>query len=274
MSIRYTVRPCDNGDLPLVDWDGDEDDISEYIDQLGLQPRGRRPQNHTVLVRVCNNDTQLASTSGQNITNDKTEGTGNAGQPACQLKKVTVTPQDMVSQEGIPLDVLKKIKRDEESTVSRTGTEPGGNRGGRQRREAEGNWTDVVSSGALEDGGTGIEIVENRTDSGAEVKAEESSEMLSVNNGTKGGLEERNEISLNSNPLQNKKPSTVELNSEEMAQNYIQSEPERLKVELLDLENIVTADNNNTTKIDLSLEYDDYTEEVLFSVCVCLIYIH
>ncbi|XP_044061159.1 coagulation factor VIII [Siniperca chuatsi] len=267
MSISYTVRPCDNGDLPLVDRLEDED-ISDYIDQLNPQPRGRRSQNHTVMVQVCkkpltNSNTQSVNISSQNGTN------GVKGQSGCQLKKVTSVEggkPNMVSEGEIPLDILEEIKRDEELTVSQNGTEPGGERGGRQRRQAEGNWTDVdISSGASEDGGTGIEIreqtVEIKTDTGAEVKAEERNEMSSVNNGTEGELEERNEILLKGNPLLDMKLSTVELtNSEEMDQNHIQSERERLRADLLELE-YNTADNN-TTGIDLSLEYDDYSQEV------------
>ncbi|XP_070770025.1 coagulation factor VIII [Enoplosus armatus] len=262
MSIHYTVRPCDNGDLPLVDRDGYEDDISDYIDQIDLQPRGRRPQNRTILVckkALANNNTQSVNTSSQNVTNDKTEG----GPSGCQLKKVTVTSLEegepnMVPE--IPLDILEEIEKEEEWMVSQNGTEE--ERGGRQRRQAEGNWTDVdISSGASEDRGTEIEIgeqtVENRTDTGAEGKAEERSEMSSVNNGTEGELEESNEILLNANPLLDKKVSTVEPTVD---QNHIQSEPEQLTVDLLELKYNYTADNK-TTGIDLSLQYDDYSLE-------------
>lgn len=288
MSIHYTVRPCDNGDLPLVDRDRDQDDISDYIDQIDLRPRGTRPQNRTMLVRVCkkpltNNNTQSVNISGQNVTDDKTEGTGAERQSGCQLEIVTLTSQEgeeptMMSEGGIPQDVLEDIEMGEEWTVSHNGTEDGGENGVRQRREAEGNGTDVyISSGASEDGGAGIEIqeqaVENMTDTGAEIKAEERNVMSSVDNGTKEDLEESNEILLNSNPLLNKKASTVEpTNSED--QSYIQSEPEKLKADLLDLKYNYTVDSNNTTGIGLSVEYDDYNQEVLFSVCVCLLYIY
>ncbi|XP_070692649.1 coagulation factor VIII isoform X2 [Pempheris klunzingeri] len=269
MSIHYTVRPCDNGEIPLVDRERDDDDISDYIDQPHLQPRGRRSQNHTVLVRVCkkplaNNNTQLVNTSGQNATNDKTEESVN-GQSACQLKKVTVASPDMVSEGGIPQEILEAIERDEEWTVYQNGTEPAGERGDRQRRQAEGNWTDVdISSGASENQGTVIEIreqaVQNRTDTSAEVNAEESREMPSANNGTNGELEESNEILPNSN-LPNKVSSVEVITSEEINENHVQSKPERLTVDLLDLDYNFTADNNSTTGIDLSLEYDDYTRE-------------
>lgn len=282
MSIHYTVRPCDNGDLPLVDRDGVEDDLSDYIDQMDLQPRGRGPQNRTVLIQVCkkalaNNNTQSVNASGQNVTDDKPEGTAAEGQSSCQLREVAVTSlEGGASEGGIPLNILEEIERDGEWTVSQNGTESEGERGGRQRRQAEGNWTDVdISSRASEDLGieSGEQAAGNRTDTSAEVKAEDKSEMSDVNNGTKGELEESNEILLNSNPLLNKKVSTVEpTDSGEMDQNYIQSEPERLTVDLLDLDNNYTAENNNTTGLDLALDYDDYSQEVLFSVCVS--YVH
>lgn len=255
MSVRYTVRQSEDGDR--VDRDGVEDDISDYVDQFDLQPRSRRPENCTTLVRLCkkllaNNNTQSVNTSSQNVTNGE-----------------TVTSLD--GDGGIPQDVLEELGRDGEWTVSQNETEPGGEGGrGRQRRQAEGNWTDVdISSGASEDGLTGLEIggenVENRTDAGAEVKAEERSKMSSVNNETKGELEESNEILPNSNPQLTELVSTVERsNSEEMDRNliplnHIQSEPERLRAVL---EYNYTADSNNTTGIDLSLEYDDYGLEV------------
>ncbi|XP_039975064.1 coagulation factor VIII [Xiphias gladius] len=275
MSIRYSVRPCDNGDLLLVDHDRDEDDISDYIDLL--EPRSRRPQNRTVLVKVCtkplaNNSTQSGNSPRQNIPNDKAEGTGAAeGQSICQLKRVPVTSlggekPNKVSEGGIPQDILEELERDGEWTVTENGTEPGEKRSVRQRRQAEGNW----SSGALEDGGIefGGEAVENRNNNGAEIKSEERRDMPHEKNRTKEEPEESNEILLNSDPLLTKNISTVEPStSEEMdgnfvTQKHIQSERERLTVDLLDLEYNYNLDNNNATEIDLSLEYDDYSQQV------------
>lgn len=285
MSIRYSVRPCDNGDLLLVDHDRDEDDISDYIDLL--EPRSRRPQNRTVLVKVCtkplaNNSTQSGNSPRQNIPNDKAEGTGAAeGQSICQLKRVPVTSlggekPNKVSEGGIPQDILEELERDGEWTVTENGTEPGEKRSVRQRRQAEGNW----SSGALEDGGIefGGEAVENRNNNGAEIKSEERRDMPHEMNRTKEEPEESNEILLNSDPLLTKNISTVEPStSEEMdgnfvTQKHIQSERERLTVDLLDLEYNYNLDNNNATEIDLSLEYDDYSQQVLFSLCLVYIY--
>ncbi len=229
MSIKYTVRQCDNGDLPLVDRDGDEDDISDYLDNMDLLPRGRRPQNPRALVHICKkplaNDTQSVNSSGQNVTD---EVTGAEPQSGCLPKE----------DEGIPLDILEEMDIDGELTGSQNDTEPEEERGVRQRRHAESNKTDVdISSGASEDMWTGMEmegqVVENRNDTSAEVQAEEMSNALSVNNGTK----------------------------EETNHNFIQSERERLTADLHDAD-----DNNNTRGIGLSLEYDDYNQEVLYSV--------
>lgn len=269
MSIRYTVRLCDNGDL--VDRDGIEEDLSDYIDQLYLSPRGRRPQNHTVLVKVCkkplaDNSTQSGSTSELNVTNDNTQGS------VCHLERVAVTSLrggNQPNMDGeIPKDILEGIERDAELTVSQNTTEPVEIQGSRQKRQAERNWTDgEISSGASEDGETGTDIggasSENKTDTGTEVMIEERSET----NGTKEVTEKSNEIFVNS----------VEPGStEEMVENFvpldfIQSEPDRHTLDLLDLDYNYTADDNNDTQINLSLEYDDYTYQVLFSLCVLLI---
>ncbi|XP_035505076.1 coagulation factor VIII [Scophthalmus maximus] len=271
MSIRYTVRPCDNGDFPLVDRDEDGDDISDYIDEIDLRPRGRRPQNHTVLVQVCKkNNTQAGNSTGKNATLITTA----EGQERCQLKRVRVTSlggeiPGKMSEGEIPQEILEEIERDGEWTVNQNGTEPGEKRVGRQRRQAEGNWTGGdISSGASEDGGTGMEIVENRTDTGAEDKSEERRDVPSETFGTTEELEEGNEISLNGTPLLRKdsasgaEPSPSEEMGEKFVwKNLIQAEPEPLTVDLLDLEYNYTAANNNQTQIGLSLDYDDYGQQ-------------
>lgn len=264
MNIRYTVHPCDNGDLQQVDRDGFEDDISDYIDQIDQQPRGRRPQNHTVLVRVCkkltDNNTQSVNSSIQ------------AAERQCHLRKVAVTSQsrrnpNMVSEGEIPTDILEEIERDGKYTVAQNGTEPGEKPSDRQRRQAEENWTDSYE--ASEGAGSGRQReVENSTDTSAEVKPVERDEMPSEKNGTNEELKDSNEIYLNSEALLNQKFSTVEpVLSEEMdenlSQNHIQSEPERLRADMMDLEYNYTA-SNNTTSLDLALDYDDYSEVSFF----------
>ncbi|XP_029135416.2 coagulation factor VIII isoform X1 [Labrus bergylta] len=244
MSIRYSVLHSSAGDLPLVDHDEDED-ISAYFDQL--MPRSRRSHEGTVMVQECKNNTQTVNTSSLNVT--ETEGT--VGQSGTQPKEVTVTS---LEDGGIPLHILEEIDRDGEWTESKNGTEPRGESGGRQRRHTEGNWTDGdISSGASEDGSTAIEIGDptmgNGTDSSDEVKQEE----ISSQNGTKGELEESNEILQNINLLLDRNNRNTNL--DEIHQNHITAA-------LQPVEYNITAENNYTAGIDLSLEYDDYSQEV------------
>lgn len=253
MSVLYTVVHSNTGDRE------DDDDLADYIDQLGLQARSRRPHNRTMLIRVCNNSTQSVNTSGLNVT----EAVGTVGQSGCQLKEVTVTSVEEADEE-IPLDVLEQIDGDEDWTESKNGTDLGEERAGRQRRQAEGNWTDVeISSGASEDGSTEMEVgeeaVKNVTFISEEVEMDLISEMLSSENGTKEELEENNEILLDNNQLLNKKILTY---SEEMDQNRIISEHSRHHVEQPHVEFNLTAGNNNTAITYQSLEYDDYSQEV------------
>ncbi|XP_054452994.1 coagulation factor VIII [Anoplopoma fimbria] len=266
MSVSYSVLQSADGDR--VDRDGIDDDISDYYDQPDFQPRGRRPEN--LLVPMCKKpltDNNTQSVNKQNVTCDNS--TGGEEHSATQLEEGIATSPE--GEGGIPQDILEEIEIDGERTVTQNKTEPaGGEGGGRHRRQADSSWTDEdIRSGASEDGGAGIEIVEeavkNRTDTGAEVKAEEKSEASSVNNRTNGELEERNEILLDSNPMLKDKDSTVGLsNSEEMdqnlvPQNHIQSEAERFTADLPDLKYNYT--DNIQTGIDLSLEYDDYSQE-------------
>ncbi|KAK2849050.1 hypothetical protein Q5P01_008884 [Channa striata] len=268
MSIRYTVRLCDNEELPLADRDGLEEDISDYVDQI--EPRTGRPQNRTVLVRVCkkliDNNTWSANSSSSNVSA--------VGQSECHLRKVVVTSAagenpNMISEGEIPKDILEELEKDGKWTVSQNRAEPGEYKCGRRRRQTEGNWTDN-SSEASADGETNTEIeeysVENRTETGTDMKTEEKSEMPSQKNETNEELEEGNEIILESNSLLNENVSAAEpVESEDLhenlSQNHIQSERERLTADVLNVEYNYTA-GNNTASIDLSLEYDDYDQEI------------
>lgn len=252
MSVRYNVLMCGREDL-LVDREIDEDNISDYIDNPGFGPRGSRPQNHTVLLRVCkkvpvNNSTHSANTSSLNATDDR----------RCYLKKVTFTPPggedaNVTSGEIIPDNILDELQLDAEVTAVPNGTLRVGERALRRRRQGEYNRTDVnIHSG---EGGrdermdTREEPAENRTN-------------IDEKSGTKN-LEEGIENFLTSNPAMNKMAFTDEpVTSGEKIQNYIISEAEKLKPHQQQSVNI--AGN------ELSIEYDDYTQEVLFLMCVCL----
>uniref|UniRef100_A0A3P8Q0C1 F5/8 type C domain-containing protein n=1 Tax=Astatotilapia calliptera TaxID=8154 RepID=A0A3P8Q0C1_ASTCA len=258
MSIHYTVRPCGNGDR--------DDDLSDYIDKIDFLPRGLRPENHTVLVRVCKKARAQNSTQSLNTT-AQTEGTG----PRCRLRKVNIASLKggkAPSESEIPLDVLKELDRDGERAASENQTEHGERQ--RQRRQANRNETDEdISSEDLMDEEITMEIVgevvENMTDIDAKAKAEESREMQSEKNDTVVELEESNEIILDREPLLSTKVSAAELqNSADMdknlvPQNHIRIKPERLIHDLPDVEVNYTAAN---TTIDLSFEYDDYSYEV------------
>lgn len=265
MSIHYTVRPCAREDL-LVDHDSDEDDLSEYIDQIDLGPRGTRPRNQTVLVRVCKkafiNNTQSVNISGQNVTDDK----------RCHLRKVILSSPGgnesiVAPNEKIPQDILEELETEKEFAASPNGSDPAGERTDRQRRQAEVGRTDVdISSGSPEEEGeSGTEILEQTLDiednTSTELKSEERNETSSANNRTEVELEESNDILLNRNPVQSRLALTVTaepISSVGMDQNYIQTEPEEL-----DREHNYTSVSTNMRGLDLSIDYDDYSEEVL-----------
>lgn len=247
MSIQYSVLTCEREDL-LVDREIDEDDISDYIDTLDLGPRGLRPQNGTVLLRVCkkvpvNNSTQSVNASARNATDDR----------RCYLKEVTFAPPGRkdangTSGERIPEDILEELEIDGEVTEARNGT--GGERAVRRRREAEDNLTP-----GEEGRGEGMEIQKHTVGNG-------TSSTFAERNRTKEELEEANEISLSGAP-RNKVTSTVEpVTSKEMILNYVPSEAEKLKPP--------QQQSHNLTGNELSVEYDDYNQEVRFLVPVSL----
>lgn len=249
MSVHYTVLTCEREDL-LVDREIDEDDISDYIDSLGLGPRGMRPQNGTVLLRVCkkvpvNNSTQSVNGSALNATEDR----------RCYLKKVTFTPpgreeDNVASGDRIPEDILEELDIDREVAEAANGT--GGERAVRQRRQSEENGTRSGEEG----GEKGMEIQKQSVGNGT------NTTVTTEKNRTK---EEReaNEISLSGTPGRNKVISTVEpVTSEETVPNYIPSEAEKLKPH--------QQLSHNLTGNELSIEYDDYTQEVRLLKRVCL----
>ncbi|KAM3867146.1 coagulation factor VIII [Diretmus argenteus] len=279
MSIRYTVRPCDNGELPLTD--NEDDGLSDYID---LIPRGMRPENRTVMVRLCkkpvpnHNATRSVNTTNTNVTNNATAGAGGAeGASVCEERNVTVTSLEgdsanTVSGGEIPANILEELERDGEwtATVAQDGAQPGGRDGGRQRRQAEGELKDgAVDAGATEDGGSGMgiggEAVGNGTSTGANVKTEVRGEVVSETNGTKEEPEESNDILPNSDPLLNKKDSTLQptdLQKPDQNQepgNEIPYKPEPRAAGPLDPD--YTNDNKTAARISLSLDYDDYNQE-------------
>lgn len=264
MSIQYTVRSCDRGDNGLVDHESDADDISDYIDLLEMGPRGIRPQNKIVLARVCKkpsapNDTQFLNTSDANVAGNSTNVTETERQLRCQLKMVSLKPQDRQNTDGvIPLDVLEELDTDKE-LVSHNAT-------ARQRRQVEVNETSgEISSKASEDGVvTAIweHVVESRDGITAKATADGINETVSANNASAEEFEDYTEIVLNRDAHSDINPSTGPLvNSSTL--NYVQLEPERLLLFEREIERNRTADSNYTAGIQMSVEYDDYSEEVM-----------
>uniref|UniRef100_H2UN37 Coagulation factor VIII, procoagulant component n=1 Tax=Takifugu rubripes TaxID=31033 RepID=H2UN37_TAKRU len=245
MSIQYTVLTCEREDL-LVDHELDEVDFSDYVDNMVLGLRGMRPRNHTVLLKVCNkvpinNSTHSVNTSTLNATDGR----------RCYLKKVTLTPPggedaNITSGERIPEDILEELQLDGEVTAAPSGILRVGEQALRRRRQAEDNSTDFDIYSGDEGGEERSEIqerpAENRTTANA----------TGINR-TKE-LEEGNEILLTGNPGNSKRSFTVEpVTSEEMVQNYIMSEEEKLKPHHQQPGNIAVN--------ELSVEYDDYNQE-------------
>ncbi|XP_037531746.1 coagulation factor VIII [Nematolebias whitei] len=253
MSIRYTVLPCNNGELSLVDDDVAED-ISDYYDQIFLQPRGVRPQNGTVLVRVCKKPV-ANETRGQNVTMDQTEGVSSA----CELRRVPVTSLKKITpplDAGIPKDVLEKIEKDGKWTAAENLAELGGSR---RRRQTGGANSGILNEEIVFK--NAAEHVENMTETASKSKLEGRSGIPNVKKRTVPN--ESNDILLNS---EESKVSAEDVISSEfmdenfVPQNHIFAEPVRLPDDLLDLDYNFTDANLN--QIDLALEYDDYKEEV------------
>ena len=268
MSVKYTVRLCDKGDIPRVDYNREDDDISDYLD-LQDQPiiRSLRAQNRN-LVQLCkklltNNSTQSVNIAGQNVTDDKTAGTAAKRQAGCPLKggEEPTAP----SEGGIPQDILKELDSDKEGKSSLNETVQGEKRAVRERRQVEDPGMDVdFSARASDDGGTRLEIQQQvgktRTDDGSELKAEKTKEMSNVNNGTTEDLDVNNKISLNNSLLLSKIALNVKpTGSGEMDQKYIRSEPENHHI----IAEYNASASNNSGGIGLSVEYDDYSLEVL-----------
>lgn len=242
MTIQYSVVSCGNGELSLLDHEYTAD-ISDYIDQLDMGPRGMRPQNNTVLVRVCkkrlaHNNTQSFNASDPNVAGNRTDVTKADRRSRCHLRRVPIKSQGRQdTAEIIPKDVLEGLDVDGELPSSQNVTDGGGESGVRLRRQVEGNGMDVdMGSGASEDGVAVMweQDVENRTDSVAEPKADGSNQTASVNSASGEEFDDSNEIVLNRNPLLSMKPTTVA----------------------------------PTVMDDQALEYDDYSQEVPIPQCV------
>lgn len=252
MSVRYTVLSCNSGEHSLVDDDVDED-IFDYYDQIPLQPRGVRPQNGTVLVRVC--EKVIANkTASRNVTVDRTKGLNSA----CELRRVPVEMLKRVKapvDAGIPDDVLDNIEKDGEWTASGNGTLLGLS----QQKNDENQTEEDANSGISPEDflfKNVTESIEDMTDPAAGLKLE----------GRRGREEERskdgNDISLIGKESQSNadSPEADNQDQEFVPQNHIFAEPLRLTDDLMDLDYNFT--DVNLTQLNLSLEHDDYSDQV------------
>uniref|UniRef100_A0A8C8I8T7 F5/8 type C domain-containing protein n=1 Tax=Oncorhynchus tshawytscha TaxID=74940 RepID=A0A8C8I8T7_ONCTS len=172
MSARYSVLSCnidllvDNEDLEY----GLEDVLPDYVDQF-FKPRSLRPrlQNRTVAVRVCKKQPISIGESGDHGSDNNVTFKAEDQRSICEVRYVTVLSADeegnLLSQGGIPTDVLKQLEKDGEWKASETqeGGGLGGEQGGkRQRRQArveggeDGDGEEVEEEGlGREQGGNG-----------------------------------------------------------------------------------------------------------------------
>ncbi|XP_049597125.1 venom prothrombin activator pseutarin-C non-catalytic subunit [Syngnathus scovelli] len=252
MSIHYSVCPC-NYEETLVDRDEDIDDISDCVDAL---PKSRRPQN-TTMIWVCKN-----ITDSPNDTGGDNEWTVR-GDQICQLQQVSSEGGNPISalEGGIPEEVLEELERNGKWIVDLNDTED--ERSGRQRRQAEGNWThEDLSAAEIGDDEirwqSGGQTKENGTDFGVEMNPNQTSVMSLETNVTK---EESNEILPDTNPnLKDNLLTESNLLDQLVRETHIENVSEELTVESLWVDYNSTS-RKNTTGINLSLDYDDYNQE-------------
>ncbi|XP_055015372.1 coagulation factor VIII isoform X2 [Boleophthalmus pectinirostris] len=239
MSILYSVRPCDTGKTTFFDND-EEEYVFDYLDSTDFGPRGSRPLNGTITVRVCK--------KGLNVTQFETTGSNKTLR--CKLKNVTLAQlSDLTArkekEEEIPLDVL------EESSVH-TGSE---NPNVRLKRQAHGNWTEnnlmseeltgywELDAGDLESQNVSTALKENN-------------QILSDMNMTMYDPESSNEILLD--PMESVKSEGANL-----LKKLLNYPPTNLEKQTADfgLEFRNNTDIENATHISLSVDYDDYSLE-------------
>ncbi|XP_056130919.1 coagulation factor VIII isoform X3 [Lampris incognitus] len=258
MTIHYSVRPCDNGDLFLVDSEVDDGGLADYLDQIvPIAPRGRRPQNRTASVRLCKkpptkqNATETANITGS-FANDVTAGSGTAERELeCEVEEVAGTSSshgDKVSTFSsgqIPLDILDELDRNDgerTSSVVQDGVEPGGQGGGRRKRQVDDDSVDRDEEvGETDSGEAGIDAVARENNGPLAELAESDKSLMEIK------LEPSETQKLDQNPSpQNHKDFDVQ--------------PQIIESPYLDYFNF-TDDNETTPGIALSFDYDDYSQE-------------
>uniref|UniRef100_A0A8C8I6X4 F5/8 type C domain-containing protein n=1 Tax=Oncorhynchus tshawytscha TaxID=74940 RepID=A0A8C8I6X4_ONCTS len=323
MSARYSVLSCnidllvDNEDLEY----GLEDVLPDYVDQF-FKPRSLRPrlQNRTVAVRVCKKQPSL----NQNTTTPKTRNytdnevsigeSGDHGsdnnvtfkaedqRSICEVRYVTVLSADeegnLLSQGGIPTDVLKQLEKDGEWKASETqeGGGLGGEQGGkRQRRQAsleggESNklaenceeevlkeWKGRVYGEALEQEQREeqkVEVLDQQEEQGQKGELDRDSHPLSTYHTDKDPLLLELDGWRDLDPLKNTLkalPDQLKVQQQREEQkagevhplnNNPHTDPDTPLLDLLDLDfSNVSNDNETAPRNAVSLEYDDYSEK-------------
>uniref|UniRef100_A0A8C5GV05 Coagulation factor VIII-like n=1 Tax=Gouania willdenowi TaxID=441366 RepID=A0A8C5GV05_GOUWI len=237
MSIRYTVRPCNSGDLPLVDHD-DNEDISDYMDEIDFNPRGFRPENHSALVEKCQK--VVERNESQSVNSSRVNDQRRVFETVCQQK-----------EGGEPQDLLEEMERDEEQRRNNE-SEPVEHGSRRKRRETNGNWTE--DDNVPDEDATVEIVVESTENTNLELEEEEPSENLNQTNVIVEENEVNNEILIINESLLMKRVLSEDLHQNALTENHI------LFDELQGLDNEEETNDNTTT--EASLEYDDYSDEV------------
>uniref|UniRef100_A0A8C7M2L6 Coagulation factor VIII, procoagulant component n=1 Tax=Oncorhynchus mykiss TaxID=8022 RepID=A0A8C7M2L6_ONCMY len=257
MSARYSVLSCnidllvDNEDLEY----GLEDVLPDYVDQF-FKPRSLRPrlQNRTVAIRVCKKQPIAIGESGDHGSDNNVTFKAGDQRSICEVRYVTVLSADeegnLLSQGGIPTDVLKQLEKDGEWKASETqeggglGGEQGGKRQRRQARVEGGDDGEEVEEGGedgeeVEEGGLGREQGGKRQRRQARVEGGEDGEEVE-----EGGLGREQ----GGNGRQRLQASLEGGESNKLAENCEEKVLKEWKGR--------TAPRNA-----VSLEYDDYSEK-------------
>ncbi|CAL9706975.1 unnamed protein product [Knipowitschia caucasica] len=234
MSIFYSVRPCDKGRLPLVDSDEEEDDF-DYLDYIDFGPRGSRPLNRSITVRVCK--------KGANAT--KFERKGTKIDSRCLVKNVTVAQLHQLSggrakkeqEEEIPLDILEQtgVKTDLNVRL--------------KRHTHDDNFTedeDIAEYWELE------QDVESHNVSSTAL--EQKKHIFSDFNSTEYDAKEDNEILPEPTDY-------IESETGKILNELLMHPPATIAKQAGSIELKNNTENQNATDLTLSVDYDDYSEE-------------
>lgn len=239
MSILYSVRPCDTGKLGLTD-DDEEDEGFDYLDYIDFGPRGARPLNSTITVRVCK--------KGLNNTSLETNSTNKALR--CHLKNVTVAQLSgaktkTVQEEEIPLDVLQETEIQVDSE----------HRSGRSKRQT----INVTSEDILSEEISGNnEYVEGQNISIIESNQQENNHM----NSSSDEPEEDNEILLEASAFPETETEAEHI-LKEMEDDFIifNSLPRNREKQAIAFDLQFKNNSAENSNISMSMEYDDYSQE-------------